>query len=109
MTFEATFSIITDPRKDINLKHNLLDILFLVVTAILSNAEGWVDIEEFGQTKEAWLKQYRPFENGIPSHDTIARVISILNPNILNQCFISWVNQIREHQDLQIIAIDGKP
>ena len=108
MTFEATFSIITDPRKDINLKHDLLDILFLVVTALLSNAEGWVDIEEFGRTKEDWLKKYRPFENGIPSHDTIARVMSILDPDTLNQCFISWVNQIRDHQDLQIIAIDGK-
>lgn len=48
MSFESHFITIQDPRKPINIQHDLLDILFLVVTAILSNAEGFVDIEDFG-------------------------------------------------------------
>ncbi len=108
MTFELHFSVIEDPRTDINVKHDILDILFLVVTAILSNAEGWEDIEEFGKEKEQWLKQYFPYANGIPSHDTLSRVIGLIHPKILNQSFINWVNEIRIHQDKEIIAIDGK-
>lgn len=108
MTFEAHFSIIKDPRKDINKQHELLDILFLVVCALLSNAEGFEDIEDFGEDKLEWLKQHRPFENGIPSHDTISRVIAGIHPDSLNHCFIEWINEMRDHQNLEVIAIDGK-
>lgn len=108
MTFEAHFSIIKDPRKDMNKRHELLDILFLVVSALLSNAEGFEDIEDFGEEKIEWLRQHRPFENGIPSHDTISRVIAGIHPDSLNHCFIEWINTIREHQHLEVIAIDGK-
>ena len=73
MPFIDHFISITDPRKDINKRHNLLDIIFLTLAAYVSGSEGWQSIEEFGQAKEGWLKQYRSFENGIPSHDTIAR------------------------------------
>ncbi|MFZ7875436.1 transposase family protein [Escherichia coli] len=34
------------------------------------------DIEDFGETHLDFLKQYGDFENGIPVHDTIARVVS---------------------------------
>ncbi|WP_220412196.1 ISAs1 family transposase, partial [Escherichia coli] len=40
--------------------------------------EGWEDIEDFGETHLDFLKQYGDFENGIPVHDTIARVVSCI-------------------------------
>ncbi|MGC6600010.1 transposase family protein, partial [Escherichia coli] len=56
--------------------HKLSDILLLTIYAVVSGAEGWEDIEDFGETHPDFLKQYGDFENGIPVHDTIARVVS---------------------------------
>lgn len=108
MTFINHFSKITDPRTDINVKHNFLDILFLTVSAVLSGAEGWKDIKDFGDNKLNWLRQYRDFKNGIPVDDTIARIIRAIEPAQLNQSFIDWVNEIRVDNDQEQIAIDGK-
>ena len=57
-----------------------LDIILLAVSAVLSGAQGWEQIEDFGIHRLDWLRRYRPFEYGIPRHDTIARVISRLKP-----------------------------
>lgn len=106
--FIAHFSTIEDPRIDRCKKHQLIDILFLSICAVLSGAEGWEDIEDFGLAKLTWLKQYLPFENGIPKHDTIARVLSRLDPVAIQDCFISWVKEIAHSVGGDVIAIDGK-
>ena len=81
------FSIIPDPRKDINKKHNLADILVLVVLGILSGCDSYVEIEEFGEEREDLLKRFLSLPNGIPSHDTLSRVLSLVDPEIIQQVF----------------------
>jgi DDE_Tnp_1-associated len=68
MSFIDYFGEITDPRKDINVKHNLLEVIFLTITAVISGCEGWKDIYDFGRVKLSWLRQYREFKNRIPVH-----------------------------------------
>uniref|UniRef100_UPI000AA023EE transposase family protein n=3 Tax=Escherichia coli TaxID=562 RepID=UPI000AA023EE len=68
-------SIIPDYRQAWKVEHKLSDILLLTICAVISGAEGWEDIEDFGETHLDFLKQYGDFENGIPVHDTIARVV----------------------------------
>ena len=46
--------------------------------------------------------------NGIPSHDTIARVFASLDSQAFEQCFHSWVSSITEAVGAQVIPIDGK-
>ncbi|WP_134114015.1 transposase family protein, partial [Oceanimonas baumannii] len=41
-------SIVRDPRQQWKIEHKLADILFLTVTAVIGGAEGWEDIEDFG-------------------------------------------------------------
>jgi len=108
MSFIDFFGELPDPRKDINVKHNLLDIIFLTITGVVSGCEGWKDIYDFGLAKLDWLRKYREFKNGIPVDDTIARIISALNPEIFTKCFIGWVNELRRHEGKEQIAIDGK-
>jgi len=108
MSFIEHFSIIEDPRKNINVKHDFIDILFLTVSAVISGAEGWQDIEDFGHDALDWLRLHRPFENGIPVDDTIARVIRVISPKQFNQAFINWVNEVRQDNGKEQIAIDGK-
>lgn len=57
---------IAEPRKDINLKHNLEDVVFLTLNVILGGATGWKSIQEFAEEQLDWLRLYRKFENGIP-------------------------------------------
>ncbi len=73
-------SIIPDYRQAWKVEHKLSDILLLTICAVISGAEGWEDIEDFGETHLDFLKQYGDFENGIPVHDTIARVVSCISP-----------------------------
>lgn len=108
MNFLEHFQTLDDPRSHINRKHDLLDIVFLTLSAILSGSEGWEGIEAFGHLKLDWLKKYRRFENGIPRHDTIARVISALEPEQFVHCFMNWINEVRSANDQDVIAIDGK-
>lgn len=102
------FSELKDPRIERCRKHELLDIIFLSVCAVLSGADGWESIEEFGEAKLEWLRKFVPMEHGIPSHDTIARVMSRLNPEALQRCFIGWIQAVVALQSGEIVAIDGK-
>jgi len=66
-----------------------MDILILSICAVLSNAEGWEDIEDFGHNKLDWFRRYLPFANGIPKHDTNARVLSRIEPSAVQQSFLA--------------------
>lgn len=102
------FSGINDPRKDINISYDLLDIIFITLAGVLSGAEGWSEIHQFAHEKLIWLRKYRKLEAGIPSEDTISRVIRAIDPTTLNQAFMSWVNSVRDVSGQPLIAIDGK-
>jgi len=107
-SFLVHFADLQDPRIERCKRHALLDILFLAVSAVLAGAEGWEDIEEFGHTKLDWLRQFVPFANGIPRHDTVARVLSRLNPEALQSCFIEWMQAVAQVTAGAVVAIDGK-
>ena len=100
------FADLPDPRIERTKLHSLLDILVLAISAVICGAEGWTDIEAFGKSKEAWLKQFLELKNGIPSHDTFSRVFERLEAEAFEARFIAWVaslGQLNGH-----IAIDGK-
>ncbi|PKG36894.1 ISAs1 family transposase, partial [Psychromonas sp. Urea-02u-13] len=78
------------------------------ISAVISGSEGWEDIENFGHIKLDWLRQYRPFEAGIPRHDTIARVICRLKSSEIEQAFQGWVSSLIETTGCDVIAVDGK-
>jgi predicted transposase YbfD/YdcC len=107
-SFLQHFEAIEDPRIDRCKRHELLDIIFLAVSAVLSGAEGWEQIEDFGIHRLDWLRCYRPFEYGIPRHDTIARVICRLKPEEIESAFQSWMSCLIESTGSDVIAIDGK-
>ncbi len=102
------FSQLDDPRIDRHKQHELVDIIVLCVCAVIGGAEGWEAMEEFGKAKLSWLRQYVPLANGIPAHDTIARVISRLSSKGLQECFLNWIQSVTEMTDGEIVAIDGK-
>jgi predicted transposase YbfD/YdcC len=80
------FSIIQDYRQTGKIEHKLSDILLLVICAVIAGADGWEEIEDFGHNRLTWLQEYADFDNGIPSHDTLARVMSLINPQQFQRC-----------------------
>lgn len=52
----------------------------------------------FGEAHIDFLKKYGDFENGIPVHDTIARVVSCLSPKKFHECFINWMRDCHLYQ-----------
>jgi predicted transposase YbfD/YdcC len=91
-----------------NLRHMLLDMIFLVISAVISGANNWKEIEVFGKSQIRWLQKFVPLENGIPSHDTLGRVFSILDHESFSQCFMKWIQTISRLTDGEVVAIDGK-
>jgi predicted transposase YbfD/YdcC len=97
-----------DPRIERNKKHQLIDILFIAICAIISGADNWVEVEEFGNAKIAWLHRFLELPNGIASHDTFGNVFARLCPKQFKECFLKWVRSAFELTQDQVIAIDGK-
>jgi predicted transposase YbfD/YdcC len=102
------FADLTDPRIDRTRLHELLDIVAIAICAVVAGADSWDDIEEFARTKHDWFKTFLPLPNGIPSHDTIARVFARLDPDEFQRGFLRWIEALREATDREVIAIDGK-
>lgn len=102
------FADLDDPRDGRGKDHQLLDIVAIAICAVICGAESWVDIELYGRSKQAWLSTFLTLGNGIPSHDTFARVFARLNPEQMQQCFSRWIAAISQLSAGEVIAIDGK-
>jgi predicted transposase YbfD/YdcC len=102
------FGDLSDPRVEGRTDHDLLDIIVLALCAVMSGAEGWDDIEDWGLAREDWLRRYLKLRNGIPGHDTIRRVFEALSPSELEQRFEQWMNAVGPTVAGRVIAIDGK-
>lgn len=105
---EAAFEDLQDPRREQGRHHKLIDIITIAICAVISGAETWVDIVDFGEDKQDWLRGFLELANGIPSHDTFGRVFQLLDPYQIQMCYQMWIRQVSEQLDRDIVAIDGK-
>jgi predicted transposase YbfD/YdcC len=108
ITIIEYFSDINDPRIDRSKRHKLIDIVTIAICAVICGADTWEDIELFGDSKYKWLKEFLELPNGIPSHDTFARLFARINPQEFQTCFINWVKSINTLIKGDIVSIDGK-
>lgn len=106
--FIECFGELKDKRIERTKQHILLDIIALTLFAIMSGAQTFEEIEMFGKLHIKWLKQYLVLSNGIPSHDTIRRVLGFLDHQQLITGFIQWITNIKDLVKENVVAIDGK-
>ena len=102
------FAELRDPRVERTREHLLEEILLIAIAAILSGANGWNEIEDYGHCKREWLQSFLKLPGGIPSHDTFNRVFSALDPEELEKGFVAWVSSIARLTAGEVVAIDGK-
>lgn len=105
---EACFTDLPDPRVVGRCDHRLLEIIGMALLAVMSGAEDWPDIEQFGKARRDWLATFLELPGGIPSHDTFRRVFGLLERNEFAACLFRWTQAVREASGGKIIAIDGK-
>lgn len=107
-SFFNYFMVIYDSRQQGKVKHKLIDILFIVVSATLCNCNEWEEIEEWAKAKEEWLRQYLELPNGIPSWYTMERVMDVIDPKQFEKCFVEWMREVTQVKEGDVVAIDGK-
>lgn len=107
-TISDYFVDLEDPRIERTKRHQLIDVITIAICAVICGADSWVAIETYGQAKEKWLKRFLKLPNGIPSHDTFARIFALINPEKFQECFLSWIKSVAILTDGEVIAIDGK-
>lgn len=101
------FEELSDPRAR-SCNYQLDELLLAAICAVISGAESWTSVVEWSEMKLDWLRQHRPFANGIASHDTFGRVFSLLDAKRFEACFVRWMSTLCPSLDGQHIAIDGK-
>ena len=76
---------VPEPRQQSKIDYPLDEILLLTISAVVSGCSEWQEIVDFGEDKLSWLRKYRPFSNSIPSHDTLNRVVSLIDPEVFGK------------------------
>lgn len=101
------FAELRDPRGR-ECEHKLEELLLVAICAVISGAESWTSVSEWGRLKLDWLRQHLPFTNGIASHDTFGRVFTLLSARQFETCFLRWMEQLCPSLEGRHLAIDGK-
>jgi predicted transposase YbfD/YdcC len=107
-TSQNYFSNIADPRVERCKEHLLEDIVWLAIIAAICGCESWETIEEFGKSKQYFLKNYLQLPNGIPSHDTIERLFKRIDSTAFCDSFMKWTDAMRVKSAGEFLNIDGK-
>ncbi len=112
------FRSLEDPRSTINRKHLLGDLIVICICAVIAGADGPKAIGIWAMSHQEWLLQQLELPYGIPSHDTLGRLLALLKPMAFQTCFQNWIDALTEptSQDSLTampnpqkgIAIDGK-
>ena len=108
LSFLDVFGHLDDPRSERNRLYTMSELLLTCLCAAVCGAEGWQDVEDFGNAKIDYLRSILPFSNGIPSDDTFRRFFRALDPTAFQDLFIKWVRCLQPSLQNDVIAIDGK-
>jgi len=107
IVFLKYFSGLSDPRQQGKVVYPLDEVLLLSLLGVLAGAETFTEIARFGEKKLDFLRQFRPFCDGTPPHDTLGDIFASLDAEKFQHCFVAWVAHV-SGVPAGVIAIDGK-
>lgn len=109
-SFSKIFRRLEDPRAA-NALHDLGEVVFIALAAVLCGAKGATYMALFGRSKEQLLRQFLRLEHGIPSHDTFSRVFRLLDPQAFEAVFRRFMAAFAKANKVAlsgVVAVDGK-
>lgn len=101
------FSEIKDEREPWRVAYPLNEVLLLVVCATIAACDDFDDIVAWGAHHLDFLRQFRPFDYGVPCERWLRILLNRIDPILFRRCFESWVAATWPHRP-DFIAIDGK-
>lgn len=107
MTLQEAFADVKDIRRGPARRHDLQEMIISAICAVLCGSDGWVDVADWCEDNEAWLKSFLVLENGTPSHDTFGKVFRILDATVFESCFRRWIDSLVGTAK-GVVAFDGK-
>lgn len=107
MTLQEAFDEIKDHRRGPAKRHDLKEIIIMAICAVLCGANSWVDISDWCEEEEGWLKTFLVLAKGTPSHDTFSDVFRVLDATVFEACFRQWIASIVGVAK-GVVAFDGK-
>lgn len=108
------FRDLEDPRSAINRKHLFGELIIICILAVIAGADGPKAIGVWAAAHADWLRAKLRLPAGLPSHDTLGRLLTLLKPAAFQKCFQSWISTLRgqtsggDSTEREIVAIDGK-
>lgn len=102
------FDHIEDSRRAQGRVHRLDHILTIALCAVVTGSDGWDDIAAFAVAWEPWLAERLDLPHGVPSADTIRRVVAAIRPEAFERGFARWVETVATKTAGEVVAIDGK-
>ncbi len=105
--FLEHFTDLDDPRQRATVLYPLDEVLLLCLLGVPAGCESWVEIAKYGERKLTFLRRFRPFTDGTPSHDQRGDIFAALDAEQFQHCFIAWAASLTG-RGADIVAIDGK-
>ena len=107
MTLQEAFEQVKDHRKGAALQHDLKEMIIMAICAVLCGADGWVDVADWYEDEESWLRTFLVLRKGTPAHDTFGDVFRVLDATVFENCFRQWIASIVGVAE-GVVAFDGK-
>ena len=101
------YSRIEDPRIERNKKHPLMTVILIVLCSCLAGIDNWVGMQDYCEANFRFFKKHFDLSEGVPSHDTIGRVMSLIKADQFEECFFSFTKMLSKCLK-RVVAIDGK-
>ena len=102
MKLVKIFETISDCRTTTLVTYPLTEILIISLCAVLSGAEDFEEIAEYGCQKRDFLSKFLKLKNGTPSHDTFNKVFRNMETFTFENCLKKW-SKITKNMEIWII------
>jgi predicted transposase YbfD/YdcC len=100
------FAELPDPRREHRRIHQLDEIVFMAICAVLCGAESWQEIADYAESKFDWRTTVLTLPGGVPSHDTFRRVFCLLDPLAFQKGFFARMTALMKRHGLTAIPLD---
>ncbi|MDE5885087.1 MAG: ISAs1 family transposase [Oscillospiraceae bacterium] len=102
---------IQDMRQQSKVRYTVQEVVLIVFCSTLSRVENWEDRAVWAEYYLDYLRAYLPYENGVPSHDTMQRVMGMIATEYFQQAYNKWIEAFERGEGInlrKIVCIDGK-
>jgi len=99
-----------DERQKGKIIYKEWDVIMCVIIASFANNDTWEEIHQFIVDNYKWFKSFLQMTGGIPSKDSIERIMSLVDSNELNEILLDFFKSIviKKTEGIALRNFDGR-